>query len=198
MAVYKDIRYGNSGAIGSDFGEAFLQSLTASSSNSLSFTTGIDTTFKIYRFRFINIHPSDNATRLKYNFSVDGGSNYNVAKTTISYQAYHAENDSGTGLVYETGTDLAQGTGSQFMGGDISNANDASMSGDLILYNPGSTTFQKHVVCECASLTNGEYATFHHTGSGYANTTNAIYAVQFTISTGTIDSGIIEMYGIKT
>ena len=83
MAVYSDIRYGNSGAIGSDFGEALLQTLTASSSSSLSFTTGIDSTFKIYRFRFINIHPSDNATRLKYNFSTDGGSNYNVAKTTI-------------------------------------------------------------------------------------------------------------------
>jgi len=197
MAVYSDIRYGNSGAIGSDFGEALLQTLTASSSSSLSFTTGIDSTFKIYRFRFINIHPSDNATRLKYNFSTDGGSNYNVAKTTISYQAYHQENDGNAGTNYETGTDLAQGTGSQFMGGDILNENDGCMSGDMFLYNPGSTTFQKHVVCECSSLTNGNFSTFHHTGTGYANTTSAIDAVQFTMSTGTIDSGVIEMYGIN-
>lgn len=197
MAIYKDIAYGNIGVLSGASGEVLLATQTASSSNSLSFTSGIDSTYNIYKFRFINIHPSDNATRLKYNVSVDGGSNYNVAKVTTSFQAYHNEGDSGAALIYETGTDLSGGTGTQFLGGDVSNSNDACMSGEMFLYDPSSTTFVKHILATCYSLTNGEYATFHNTGSGYANTTSAVDAVQFTMSTGTIDSGTINMYGIK-
>ena len=188
---------GTNSVAGFTYEEKKLQTLTASSSSDLSFTSGIDNTYNIYKFRFVNIHPSNNATRLKYNLSVDGGSNYNVAKQTISFQAYHNESDSGTGIVYETGTDLALGTGSQFLGGDLSNANDGCMSGELYLFDPSSTTFIKNLIASCYSMTNGDYATFHATGTGYGNTTSAVNAVQFTMSAGTIDSGTIEMYGIN-
>ena len=33
--------------------------------------------------------------------------------------------------------------------------------------------------------------------SGYANTTSAVDAVQFAMSSGNIDSGTIKLYGIK-
>ena len=188
---------GTNSVAGVSIEETKLATQTASSSSSLSFTSSIDNTYNIYKFRFVNIHPSNNATRLKYNVSVDGGSNYNVAKTTTSFQAYHNEGDSGAAIAYETGTDLAQGTGSQFLGGDISNANDGCMSGEMFLFNPSSTTFVKHIIASCYSMTNGDYATFHNTGTGYANTTSAVNAVQFTMSSGTIDSGTIEMYGIN-
>ena len=188
---------GTNSVAGVSIEETKLATQTASSSSSLSFTSSIDNTYNIYKFRFIDIHPSNNATRLQYNLSVDGGSNYNVAKTTTSFKAYHNEGDSGAAIAYETGTDLAQGTGSQFLGGDISNANDGCMSGEMFLFDPSSTTFVKHIVASCYSMTNGDYATFHNTGTGYANTTSAVNAVQFTMSTGTIDSGTIEMYGIN-
>ena len=188
---------GTNSVAGFTYEEKKLQTLTASSSSDLSFTSGIDNTYNIYKFRFVNIHPSNNATRLKYNLSVDGGSNYNVAKQTISFQAYHNESDSGAAIVYETGTDLALGTGSQFLGGDLSNANDGCMSGELYLFDPSSTTFIKNLIASCYSMTNGDYATFHATGTGYGNTTSAVNAVQFTMSSGTIDSGTIEMYGIN-
>ena len=103
----------------------------------------------------------------------------------------------GMPLTYETGTDLAQGTGTQFIGDDISNANDATMSGEMFLFDPSSTTFVKHVVIQTATLSNGDFAVFNTTGTGYGNTTSAVNAVQFTMSSGTIDSGTIEMYGIN-
>tara|TARA_R100000654_G_scaffold72851_1_gene105049 strand:+ start:1018 stop:1644 length:627 start_codon:yes stop_codon:yes gene_type:complete len=180
-----------------EYAEKKLATQTASSSSSLSFTSSIDNTYNIYKFKFINIHPSNNATRLQYNLSVDGGSNYNVAKTTTSFKAYHNEGDSGTGLIYETGTDLAQGTGTQFIGDDISNANDANMCGEMFLFDPSSTTFVKHILIQTATLANGDYAVYNSTGTGYGNTTSAVDAVQFTMSSGTIDSGTIEMYGIN-
>ena len=179
-----------------------IKNIDASSSSTVSFVDGsssvvLDNTYKTYLFKFVNIHPSNNATRLQYNLSVDGGSNYNVAKTTTSFKAYHNEGDSATALTYETGTDLAQGTGTQFIGDDISNANDASMSGEMFLFNPSSTTFVKHIITTTSSLANGDFAVWNSTGTGYGNTTSAVDAVQFTMSSGTIDSGRIALYGIK-
>jgi len=179
-----------------------IKNIDASSSSTVSFVDGsssvvLDNTYKTYLFKFVNIHPSNNATRLQYNLSVDGGSNYNVAKTTTSFKAYHNEGNSASALTYETGTDLAQGTGTQFIGDDISNANDASMSGEMFLFNPSSTTFVKHIITTTSSLANGDFAVWNSTGTGYGNTTSAVDAVQFTMSSGTIDSGRIALYGIK-
>ena len=179
-----------------------IKNIDASSSSTVDFVDGsssvvLDNTYKTYLFKFVNIHPSNNATRLQYNLSVDGGSNYNVAKTTTSFKAYHDEGDSATALTYETGTALAQGTGTQFIGDDISNANDASMSGEMFLFNPSSTTFVKHIITITSTLANGDFAVWNSTGTGYGNTTSAVNAVQFTMSSGTIDSGRIALYGIK-
>ena len=179
-----------------------IKNIDASSSSTVDFVDGsssvvLDNTYKTYLFKFVNIHPSNNATRLQYNLSVDGGSNYNVAKTTTSFKAYHDEGDSATALTYETGTDLAQGTGTQFIGDDISNANDASMSGEMFLFNPSSTTFVKHIITITSTLANGDFAVWNSTGTGYGNTTSAVNAVQFTMSSGTIDSGRIALYGVK-
>ena len=67
----------------------------------------------------------------------------------------------------------------------------------MFLFDPSSTTFVKHVVIQTATLSNGDFAVFNTTGTGYGNTTSAVNAVQFTMSSGTIDSGTIEMYGIN-
>jgi hypothetical protein len=41
-----------------------LATSTASASASISFTTGIDSTYDIYKFEFINIHPATDARRI--------------------------------------------------------------------------------------------------------------------------------------
>ena len=179
----------------------FIKKLTASSSATLSFVDGasgvvLDNTYKEYLFTFKNIHPSNNATRLKFNVSIDAGSNYNVAKTSTMFQAYHNEGNSAAALAYETGTDSAQATGTEFLGNDISNSNDANMSGYLHLFNPSSTTFVKHFISRAATLANGEYAVDTYK-AGYCNTTSAIDAIQFSMSSGNIDAGDICLYGIS-
>ena len=174
-----------------------ISTQTASSSANLSFTSGIDSTYKEYIFKCFDINPGTDDQVFRIKFSIDGGSNYNVVKTTTSFKAYHNEAGNTAALTYETGTDLAQGTGTQFIGDDISNANDATMSGEMFLFDPSSTTFVKHVIIQTATLANGDFAVFNTTGTGYGNTTSAVNAVQFTMSSGTIDSGTIEMYGIN-
>jgi hypothetical protein len=65
-----------------------LATSTASGSASISFTTGIDSTYDIYKFEFINIHPATDAVSFQFNLSTDSGSNYNVTKTTTFLDAY--------------------------------------------------------------------------------------------------------------
>ena len=62
-----------------------ISSQTASNSATVSFTTGIDSTYKEYQFYFINLRPtSGTAQKFTFNFSTDSGSNYNVTKTTTT------------------------------------------------------------------------------------------------------------------
>ena len=173
-----------------------LSTQTASSSSTLDFTSGIDSTYKEYIFKFINIHPASNNTELTFNMSVDGGSNYNVAKTTTFFQAEHDEADSTTSLAYKTGDDLAQGTGFQNLCDTIGNDNDASGNGFLHLFDPSNTTFVKHFISTVNGMYNSNYIT-NCFAAGYGNTTSAVNAVQFKFSSGNIDSGVIKMYGVS-
>jgi hypothetical protein len=173
-----------------------LATSTASASASISFTTGIDSTYDIYKFEFINIHPATDGVDFQFNLSTDGGSNYNVAKTSTFFRARHAENDSGADLAYQSDKDLAQGTGFQPIGQYLSNASDSSSSGILTIYNPSSTTFVKHFICTFNS-TLTDVNQREQFIAGYGNTTSAVNAIRFQMSSGNIDAGTIKMYGIK-
>ena len=176
-------------------GMVLLSSQTASASASISFTTGIDNTYKEYQFWFINIHPATNNTFFTFNMSTDGGSNYNVTKTTTFFQAEHNEADTSAALGYDTDDDLAQSTAFQRITDGIGNDNDSNSNGCLQLFNPSSTTYVKHFI----SRANGMYASNYIVDSfsaGYANTTSAINAIQFKMSSGNIDEGTILMFGI--
>ena len=175
-----------------------IKEQTASSSSSISFVDGssdvvFDSTYPIYVFKFFNIHPASTAY-FQFNLSSDGCSNYNVTKTTTLFHAYHDEADSSTSLGYNTGQDLAQSTSSQYLN-EVTTSNDDSGSGSLILFNVSSTTFVKHFIAD----NNGVYSGYSNRRlvAGYANTTSAIDAIQFTMSSGNIDSGTIKLYGIK-
>ena len=174
-----------------------LSTATASSSASIEFTSGIDSTYDIYKFEFINIHPNNDGGVFEFNFSTDGGSNYNVTKTTTAFRAYHAESDFESQLAYEAGGDLAQSTGFQMLNlGDLGGDNDQSFSGMMTVFNPSSTTYVKHFISEANNARSIDY-TYHSFIAGYGNTTSAINAIKFRNSTNNIDSGTIKMYGIS-
>jgi hypothetical protein len=172
-----------------------LSSQTASASASISFTTGIDSTYKEYQFYFINIHPSVDSGRFEFNLSTDSGSNYNVTKTTTFFYSYQTESGVSTALEYDIDGDLAQSTGFQriqFVGND----NDQNLGGTLSLFNPSSTTYVKHFLLT-ANTTAANDTSINVFSAGYGNTTSAVNAVRFQFSSGNIDDGTILMYGIK-
>jgi hypothetical protein len=174
-----------------------ISSQTASASASISFTTGINSTYKEYQFYFINCHPATNDASLQFNMSTDSGSNYNVTKTTTAFRALNNETSGVTVLDYTTGSDLAQGTGFQDLdaGGGIKNDNDIGLSGVLTIFNPSSTTYVKHFIATTNQHTSDGYA--HNSFiAGYGNTTSAVNAIQFKMDSGNFDDGTILMYGI--
>ena len=189
----KDItQFGSISSLGS---LTHIATQTASSSASLSFTSGIDSTYKEYIFYFVNIHPST-AAQLKCNFSVDGGSNYNVTKTTTSFVAQHLENGTYPTLTYQAVRDLAQSTSDMFISSSLLADNDGNFCGSMTLFNPSSTTFVKHFISRGNSM-NTDPGSVDDYFAGYGNTTSAINAVIFRMSSGNIDSGQILLFGLN-
>jgi hypothetical protein len=175
-----------------------LSTQTASASASISFTTGIDSTYDIYKFEFINIHPASDEQFFQFNLSTDGGSNYNVTKTTTFFNADHREDGGDNNFGYQTLRDLAQSTSFQNISRQLGNDSDHSCSGSLQLFNPSSTTFVKHFISTTNEVRNlaNDY-TQNSFMAGYGNTTSAINAIDFKMSSGNIDAGTIKMYGIS-
>jgi len=173
-----------------------ISTQTASSSSSLSFTSGIDSTYKEYIFKFYNIHPQSDNQELFFNFSTDGGSNYNVTKTTTTFQAYHNEAGSDSSLSYHTAGDLAQSTNYQRLGFSSDNADDASLSGYLHLFEPSSDTFVKHFTAT-TNMCHADTYSVNYYLAGYCNTTSAVNAIRFAFGSGNIDSGVIKLYGVS-
>ena len=173
-----------------------IETLTASSDATLDFTSGIDSTYDEYVFKFINIHPETDNQDIQFNASIDGGSNYNVTKTSTTWQAQHDEADSETALQYNTDRDLAQGTGAQRFSLQIGNANDECVAGTLHIFSPSDTTFAKHYLATVNGYNGSDYSQQLFTG-GYMNTTSAVDAIQFSFQSGDIDAGSISLYGIS-
>ena len=177
-----------------------IKTLTASSSATLSFVHGtdgvvLDSSYPIYRFEYINCHPATDNVAFQFNMSVDGGSNYNVVKTSNYFYSYQDEVGSATGLVYFASGGLAQSTNFQPLSFSLGSGNDESLSGELNLFNPSSTTFVKHFtavnnVYHKSDFTQNRYV------AGYGNNTSAVNAIRFQMSSGNIEAGDICLYGI--
>jgi len=177
-------------------GITFISSQTANNSASISFTSGLTSTYKAYKFVFVNIKPATDNVSFDFNMSTDSGSNYNVTKTTTYFWTYHDEADTLTAFQYETDKDLAQSTGYQNLMVSQGNGTDESISGSLNLFNPASTTYVKHFISSFNGYSFHNF-TVNSYVAGYGNTTSAVNAIRFQMSSGNISAGTIYLYGIK-
>jgi hypothetical protein len=170
-----------------------ISSQTASNSASISFTTGIDSTYKEYQFWFVDIHPRTDIVNFSFQLSTNGGSTYATTITSTTFNAIHDEADTTTELAYN-GYGLAQSTSFQSLTRDVGSDADQNLGGSMSLFNPSSTTYVKHFIANVNLANRADYTTNMYT-AGYGNTTSAINAVQFKMSSGNFD-GTILLYGI--
>jgi len=183
-----------SGVSGSSL--VLISTVTASSSSTVEFTSGIDSTYKEYIIKMHDIHASNDNVSFVFNLR-DGGSSYDATKTTTAFQASHNEGDSAASLDYRSSDDLAQSTGFQDLGRDgaMGTGNDECLAGTIHLFNPSNTTFVKHFISRVIFYHRDDYAIDFFV-AGYANTTSAIDGIQFKMSSGNIDSGTFKLYGV--
>ena len=174
-----------------------LATETASSSATISFTSGIDSTYKEYIFKFYDIHPATDDTRLTFQSDTGTNTSYNQTITSTCFQAKHSEADDDTGLAYQAGNDQAQGTAFQRITDSIGNANDASAVGSLHIFDPSSSTYVKHFISRTQHMVGssgvGSKDLYY---AGYFNTTTALTRFQFKMASGNIDAGTIKLYGV--
>tara|TARA_A100001515_G_scaffold2290_1_gene2278 strand:+ start:466 stop:1071 length:606 start_codon:yes stop_codon:yes gene_type:complete len=174
----------------------FISRSTASSSSTIDFTSGIDSTYKEYIFIFNNIHAATAGTDFGFQGDTGTNTNYNQTITSTFFRAAHNEADSTTAFSYDTGYDQAQGTSIQPIATNMGDDNDMSGSGVLHLFDPSNTTFVKHFIARSnvyqeSVFNNNQYI------AGYFNTTSAITRIQFKMASGNIDSGTIDLYGVN-
>ena len=167
---------------------------TESGDANSAFTSSLDSTYKLYIFKCINMNPATDNVNFSFQGSTDGGSNYNTTITSTSFMAIHSEDDSSASVSYLAAGDQAQGTAYQRLNAELGNAADECCSGTLHLFNPSNTTYVKHFYATFPSMT-ADNQNFNFYTAGYFNTTSAINAIDFKMSSGNMD-GIIKMYGV--
>ena len=174
---------------------ALISTQTASSSSTISFTSGIDSTYKEYIFKYIGVHPATDGANFQVNFR-DGSTAYDATKTTTVINAAGAEDESIGEIEAKSSNDLAQSTSFQNLAESVGADNDQCVSGQLHLFDPSNTNFVKHFISQTQNADSGNNSLLFFV-SGYCNTTTAIDGVQFKFSSGNIDSGVFKLYGVS-
>lgn len=175
-----------------------LSTQTASNSSSISFTSGIDSTYDSYIFKFVDIKTVTDGVQFGFQGSTNGGSSYGITTTVSYYNAYHDEGDSATSLGYRTGEDQASSTDYQSFQINYASGSDESGCGFLQLFNPSSTTFIKHFISRSSNYHNANYAIDCFFGGYFHTTSSAVNAIDFKTSSGNISTGTIKMYGVSS
>ena len=173
-----------------------LSTQTASSSSTISFTSGIDSTYKEYVFKFINLHAETDNKKFEFQGSTNGGSSYGITITSTAFYSNNHETDGSTGFAYYSSQDLGQSTSFQPLISFSGNDNDQCVSGYMQLFNPSNTTFVKHFISNCNNYRSNDNS-YNVYAAGYGNTTSAVDAIQFKFHSGDIDAGTIQLFGVN-
>ena len=178
-----------------------IKTITASNDANVDFEHGsssvvLDSTYPIYLFKFINVHPITDSVEFQFQGNGAGETGFNETINSTVFRAYHDEGGTGQAVEYYAAKDQANGTSYQSLTDDVGNGNDESLSGELTIYNPSSTTFVKHFIANNNVYHKSNFSQERFV-AGYGNNTSAVDAIKFEMSSGNIDSGTIKFYGIK-
>jgi hypothetical protein len=167
---------------------------TSSGAATSDFTTGIDSTYKLYIFKFYDVNPATDNVHFYVEFSTDN-TTWGMTKTSTMFIAHHEEDDGAASLAYNGYYDHANTTTPVFMSGFNGNGADECTAGELHLFSPASTTYVKHFY-GCSNSSQAADDTHNWYPAGYINdAANDVTGVRFTMSSGNFD-GTIKMYGV--
>lgn len=175
----------------------FISSQTASGDSSLSFTSGIDSTYDVYEFHLVNMHPATNSSSIAFQVDTGTNTNYNQNLTSTFFRTKNHESGGSTEIAYIAGEDQQQGYAYQPFCNEVGNGNDESVSGVFTLYSPSNTTYMKYFSSRMNEYHESDI-TMDTFCAGYVQTTSALTRISFKFDNGNIDAGEIRMYGVAT
>ena len=205
-AIFTSNGSGVVSGVNSTFGSSMnLISTTtiSASSATVDITSGIDSTYNEYVFKFYNLIVETSDKVFGFQVNASGQTGFDETMTSNYFQAQHDEDDGYSTLNFVTAAAQHNAAGYQTLFAGLSaNASDAdySTSGELHLFNPSGTTYAKNYYPRFTNINSGNsndpgaHETFC---GGYVNTTAAITQISFKMTSGDIEGGIIKMFGIK-
>ena len=163
----------------------------------ITFSSGIDSTYDVYEFEFVNVKSYHDYVTFQFQVNATDGADYNdSAITSTHFAAFLDEPSEGTSsaLYYDGSRDAAQSTSFIPLEHYVGNGADESISGRMWLYAPSSGTYVKHWMAQFSQ--NAQHNAAYNTWvAGYINNTTAIDDIRFEMASGNLD-GLIKMYGL--
>ena len=198
-AIFTSNGSGVLSGLNSAFGSpiVLIQSQTADDVASLTFSTGITSTYKAILFKCLNMRGTDTYTHLGFHTSTDGGSSYAVLATSGYWHSYVTSAGNSYDPSMDNTTQQYNATGVCYLSESMGDAATETAYAEVCIWNPAGTTYTKGWT---SSTTNTNTAgTNFKRGyvGGWFDTTSAINTVKWQYSTGNIIAGTIKLYGIK-
>jgi hypothetical protein len=194
-AVYDDNVLLGSAASGASL--VLISSAAGNNVASVSFTSGIDSSYAYYLIAIQNAIPATDAAILGFTVSIDSGANY----ATADYQSRVNSFDSG-------GTDRSVGSSSAStvdLTSSVSNTtNQAGASILLYIVNPAGTAQKQFMWTGAYEHSTSDLITTINAAAVSAQTApintvaNAVNAIKFAFSSGNIASGNFYLYGVRS
>lgn len=184
----------NGGGLGSAAGGTLvpLTRVTASGDSSIEFTSNIDSTYDNYVINLTDVVPSSDSVNFRAKISTNGGTSYIGS-------AYHYEQD--VRIPGEARTRYGNGGsfGAIFITGDShswGSSTGEGFGGHFVLKNPSNTALYKQIHFDIAGMNNqNEFQ--NCVGFGGHKTAGAYNAIEFTFSSGNVESGHFDLYGVE-
>lgn len=174
-----------------------ISTATASADSIIEFD--LDNTYDHYIFRFNKIHSSNDNVDFRADVSQTSDTDYGDATITyLNVRDYQSESGA-TGIGEQEGASYGTTTYIN-LAKSTSGDNDHCLDGTFEIYNPSSTTFTTGFRADIVSIqynSGGDRA--KRTGIfGDIRNETAVDKIKFFFEAGTIETGSITHYGVKT
>jgi hypothetical protein len=165
---------------------------------SVEFTSGIDSTYRIHIFRYNAIDSGGGNTELTFAPSTSNdGTGYGIATTCSFASAYSQEGGTSSALQNESSYDSHNDNGNIPLSRANGTGSDEIQSMDMTCYDWANTTHVKPFRAVSVGHHQADYSIYNFVG-GFINTTSAIQSIRFKLNSGTLNGGVITLYGVRT
>ena len=180
----------NSGTATGFGGLLFISGATASNSATVAFT-GISSTYETYVITFNNVVPASDSVSFNMRTSTDGGTSYESGAGNYRYVAERGS-QGGTGV---TGSASATEILLVAAGSGVGSATGEGFNGIAYLYHPSNTGLYTSISSH-GHYQDGAADSLYYQSAGTRIAAADVDAIQFYFSSGNIESGEINLYGM--